>query len=224
MRGKPGTRSRRSPTTDERRRAILDAAVRIFARKGYRMTDVQMVADAAGVGKGTVYRHFGAKRELFAAAVGASMEDIKAKIEQDIAHTDDPVEVIKTVVKACLAYYDANPDAAELIIHERSEFGDGPGLTYLAWRRRYAPQLARRVRQAVERGMARNVAPRAVAEFLSDLLFGVILARKIERRGPKLALRARGICDILLRGILKHEPGRRGSGSSGVKGVRGARR
>jgi len=193
----------RKAATDERCRAVLDGAVRGFARKGYRMTDVQVIADAAGVGKGTVYRHFGTKRELFTAAVNAAIEDLRARIEPKVADMDDPVAAMETVVRSCLAYYAANPDAAELIIHERSEFGDEPGLTYLAWRRRYGPRFAERVREAQRLGLARDVDPRAAAEFVNDLLFGAILARKIGRSGKALASRADGICDMFLRGILK---------------------
>ena len=44
---------------------ILDVAARLFAARGYQNTDVQVVADELGVGKGTVYRYFPSKRELF---------------------------------------------------------------------------------------------------------------------------------------------------------------
>ena len=44
-----------------RDREILCAAIRQFARDGYAQTDVQLIADAVGVGKGTIYRTFGNK-------------------------------------------------------------------------------------------------------------------------------------------------------------------
>ena len=49
--------------------AILREAVHVFARDGFRGTDVQEIADRANVGKGTVYRYFGDKQELFWATV-----------------------------------------------------------------------------------------------------------------------------------------------------------
>ena len=54
--------------TDPRRKAILDAAIQVFAELGYRGTDVQMIADRAGIGKGTVYRNYETKEGLFWAA------------------------------------------------------------------------------------------------------------------------------------------------------------
>ncbi|WP_433518606.1 TetR/AcrR family transcriptional regulator [Nonomuraea sp. CA-143628] len=57
---------RRSPA---KRRAILDAAIQVFTDLGYARASVDAIAAAAGVGKQTVYGHFGDKEQLFLAAV-----------------------------------------------------------------------------------------------------------------------------------------------------------
>ncbi|MET7328897.1 TetR/AcrR family transcriptional regulator [Nonomuraea sp. NPDC005650] len=57
---------RRSPA---KRRAILDAAIKVFTDQGYARASVDAIAAAAGVGKQTVYGHFGDKEQLFLAAV-----------------------------------------------------------------------------------------------------------------------------------------------------------
>jgi TetR/AcrR family transcriptional regulator, mexJK operon transcriptional repressor len=49
--------------------AILDAATGVFLREGYARASVDVIAEAAGVGKQTVYRHFGDKQRLFLAVV-----------------------------------------------------------------------------------------------------------------------------------------------------------
>ncbi len=61
-------------STDERARAaradrILDAATELLLRLGYRRVTVEDVADAAGIGKGTVYLHWRTREELFLAAL-----------------------------------------------------------------------------------------------------------------------------------------------------------
>ncbi|MDO4585497.1 MAG: TetR/AcrR family transcriptional regulator [Planctomycetia bacterium] len=50
---------------DDRRKQILKTAMDVFAEKGFRSTDVQEIADRCSVGKGTVYRHFESKENLF---------------------------------------------------------------------------------------------------------------------------------------------------------------
>src|SRR5688572_20358566 len=57
-------RRRGRPLVDDKRRRILDAALTVFAAKGYHGTSVPDVADAAGVGTGTLYRYFEHKEAL----------------------------------------------------------------------------------------------------------------------------------------------------------------
>ncbi|MEC4019705.1 TetR/AcrR family transcriptional regulator [Streptomyces sp. H27-D2] len=66
MTGSAGRVPRRSPV---KRRSILDAAIEVFSSQGYARTSVDAIAAAAGVGKQTVYGHFGDKERLFLAAV-----------------------------------------------------------------------------------------------------------------------------------------------------------
>src|SRR5438132_597738 len=52
---------------------ILEAAAELFAKHGYADTDTQLLADKLGIGKGTLYRYFPSKRELFLAAADRVM-------------------------------------------------------------------------------------------------------------------------------------------------------
>lgn len=60
---------RRRPAREEVRRALLDAAARVFARQGIDAASIDEVAAAAGFTKGAVYSHFGSKDGLVAALV-----------------------------------------------------------------------------------------------------------------------------------------------------------
>ncbi|MFI5806922.1 TetR/AcrR family transcriptional regulator [Streptomyces sp. NPDC051561] len=53
----------------DKRRAILDAAIRVFAREGYAQAGLDAIAAEAGVAKPTIYNHFGGKETLFREAV-----------------------------------------------------------------------------------------------------------------------------------------------------------
>src|SRR5438105_1854269 len=59
-----GARKRGRPVVDDKRRRILDAALRVFAERGFHGTSVPEVAEAAAVGTGTVYRYFENKEAL----------------------------------------------------------------------------------------------------------------------------------------------------------------
>lgn len=108
--------------------AILDAAIAIFAEKGYRGADVQLIADRVGVGKGTVYRNYGTKEDLFWAAVAEVNARIKRHVseglQRPIAGIADFFRIIAIRFAEC---YEQFPDYMALGLLARSEFlGDSP--------------------------------------------------------------------------------------------------
>jgi TetR/AcrR family transcriptional regulator, repressor of fatR-cypB operon len=74
--GPPPRRRRGRPLVDDKRRRILDAALRVFAERGYHGTAVPEVAAAAKVGTGTLYRYFATKETL----VNEVYRDAKARL------------------------------------------------------------------------------------------------------------------------------------------------
>ena len=66
----------------EKRKQIIKAAIRVFARLGLPNTKMLQVAEAAGIGKGTIYEYFKSKDELFIAAFHAFIEESGAHIER----------------------------------------------------------------------------------------------------------------------------------------------
>ena len=49
----------------DKRRLIIEAAMKIFARDGFHKATISDIAEVAGIGKGTVYEYFNSKTELF---------------------------------------------------------------------------------------------------------------------------------------------------------------
>jgi AcrR family transcriptional regulator len=72
----PETASRREQVREERRQQILDAALEVFSRTGYHVTNVSDIAAQAGVSQGTIYWYFDSKDELFQAALLSAFGDI----------------------------------------------------------------------------------------------------------------------------------------------------
>src|ERR1700691_6346042 len=82
----PG-RDRRSPA---KHAAILKAATEVFLREGYARASVDAIAEAAGVGKQTVYGHFGDKQRLFLAVVEHAHATSSLDPADLITDTGDP--------------------------------------------------------------------------------------------------------------------------------------
>ena len=67
---------------DRRCEEILEAAARLFARRGYSQTETQVLADKLRVGKGTLYRYFSDKEELYLALLERASRQLLAQLEE----------------------------------------------------------------------------------------------------------------------------------------------
>src|SRR5262245_21349203 len=96
---KPQTSEKPRPSNGSDRWAarqdeILDTAAKLFARHGYSETDAQLLADEVHVGKGTLYRYFHSKQDLFLAAADRVMIKLRHRIDGDIASIGEPLDRI----------------------------------------------------------------------------------------------------------------------------------
>src|SRR5438876_457803 len=90
--------------TASRQEEILETAAKLFAKHGYADTDTQLLADTIGVGKGTLYRYFPSKQELFLAAADRVMRKLRLEIDASIAGIEDPLDRIATAIRTYLAF------------------------------------------------------------------------------------------------------------------------
>jgi AcrR family transcriptional regulator len=107
---------------EQRESAILDAARQLFAEQPWDRVTIAEVAIAAGIGKGTVYKHFPSKDALYARLViDRSREDL---LELRALHADSPPqEAMRRVIRRAFEQMLANPIQAQLCLHcDRPEF------------------------------------------------------------------------------------------------------
>jgi AcrR family transcriptional regulator len=76
---------------DERPNELLDAALRIFAERGYGNTRLEDIAAAVGVTKGTIYHYFETKEDLLRQAIEHNHERVFLPLEQGIRDRQGPV-------------------------------------------------------------------------------------------------------------------------------------
>jgi AcrR family transcriptional regulator len=85
---------------DERPNEILDAALAVFAERGYRNTRLEHVGEAAGVTKGAIYHYFANKEELLLRAIEHRREEAFGRIEEVVRDKSAPVSTrIRLVVR-----------------------------------------------------------------------------------------------------------------------------
>jgi AcrR family transcriptional regulator len=100
--------------TDEeilaRKEEILHMATELFAEQGFSDAITQALADRLKLGKGTIYRHFPSKRELFLAAADRVMRKMQEKILEHIAGIDDGLEQVARGINAFLSFFAEHPE------------------------------------------------------------------------------------------------------------------
>jgi AcrR family transcriptional regulator len=71
-------------TGGQRREQILDAAVGVFGRFGFKKTSVDDLAAAAGISKQGLYLHFSSKEEVFLAGLQKYLDDCLSRVQQEL--------------------------------------------------------------------------------------------------------------------------------------------
>jgi len=182
--------------------AILKQAASLFAKHGFTDTDVQWIADALGVSKGTIYRYYPSKEKLFLGAVQEGIGRLKEEIDAARVGITDTLEEIRATAVAYLRFFKKNPQLVELFIQERAEFREKHVPIYFQqkdarralWRERLSRLMAQR--------RIRNVPIEQVIDFWGDLMYGTMFTNHFVGRRKPYAAQARDILDIFFNGIL----------------------
>jgi AcrR family transcriptional regulator len=197
----------------ERREQILDAATELFSEHGYSDAVTQALAERLGVGKGTLYRYFPSKKDLFLAAVDRVVRRCRERLDEATGEAADPLEKVEAGVRAFLTFYAEHPRYVELLVQERALFKDREKSTYFEHRERNVVRWRELYRSLTARGRLRDVPAERVSDVLGDLLYGTIFSNYFGARSPDPEAQARDILDVVFHGILS-DAERRGRRSS----------
>jgi TetR/AcrR family transcriptional regulator, fatty acid metabolism regulator protein len=99
-------KERRSVREESRavyRRAIMDAALRIFGRAGFHDTKIADIAAEAGVATGTLYNYFSSKEEVFQSILDDGRERLSAELERP-AKIEDPLVRLRELVRVLFVF------------------------------------------------------------------------------------------------------------------------
>jgi AcrR family transcriptional regulator len=117
---KQRSRRRRLPA-GERREAILQAALEVFAERGYQAASIDQIARAAGVSKALIYEHFASKQALWASLLETQVAEIFRRLAAGAA-TAEPGEVrLRAGVDAFLAFVEERRGAWRMLFREATD-------------------------------------------------------------------------------------------------------
>jgi AcrR family transcriptional regulator len=111
----------RAPRADAQRnrRRLLETAQHLFATGQFEAATMSEIAQMAGVGKGTLYRHFSDKSALCHALLDEAMHDFQARTLTQLHRPDTPLEKLSWFLCEVVLYVDRN----RLLLSEAAEQG-----------------------------------------------------------------------------------------------------
>lgn len=173
------TNERRSVREESRavyRKAIVDAAMRIFGQTGFHEAKIADIAAAAGVATGTLYNYFTSKDEIFQSILDDGLETLSAALEQRAA-IEDPLERLRECVAVMFSFLDEH--GALFSIHMQlganpMDFKRGDDNRDEAFRLRFLSVLASAIQEAGDR-LRHDYPAEIMAWTLGGLMNGAIL-------------------------------------------------
>ena len=187
----------------DKRERILDAAVRVFAKKGFHATRVSEVAKAAGVADGTIYLYFKSKDELLVSLFEDRVDRLLAFLRTALPEAPTASDKLRRIIELQLGLLEGERDLAEVItvILRQStklmkEYAAPKFMAYL-------DAIARVVAEGQKAGDFRDdVAPHLVARATFGALDGIALTWALGKAEQGALRRASGqLADLMLRGL-----------------------
>jgi TetR/AcrR family fatty acid metabolism transcriptional regulator len=96
----------------DKREAILRAATKVFARKGFFNSKVADIASAAGVADGTVYLYFKSKDDILHSIFDRGMEEFITEGKKEIDQITDPAQKLRRIAELHLEHLGSDRDLA----------------------------------------------------------------------------------------------------------------
>jgi TetR/AcrR family fatty acid metabolism transcriptional regulator len=145
----------KAPPIDKRRQ-ILDAAVRVFARQGFHACRVSDIADEAGVAYGLVYHYFDSKDQVLNELFSERWSLLLAAIDEVDAQSISAREKLDSVARFIIESYRYDPELMKVIVVEVTRAANSFGRTHLPEIRRAYESIARIVEGAQNDGTFRT--------------------------------------------------------------------
>ncbi len=183
---------------------ILEAARKVFGKKGFDQTTVDDIAATAGVAKGTLYLYFRSKREIYLEALKEGVVALQEETDRRMASCHSAAEKIRAFIGTRVKYCEENRDFFRIYYSEFANFyvplapsAKGMRELYL----RQAKKLEAVLEQAVKQAEIRDICPHSTALRLYDMTLGLIAQRLLGWSKADVEKDIESLLDLLWRGI-----------------------
>jgi TetR/AcrR family transcriptional regulator, cholesterol catabolism regulator len=170
---RPPKRTRGRPSIPFLHETILRHAGDLFAKNDFARVSVDEIALRSGVGKGSVYRQFGSKEELYATVVIEGFKHLQKEIRSALSGAASTRDQIETVVRHTLTYFWTRRQFFALL-HDPTALPATLARSYLKQRLELSKMISAILVEGIEGGALRaDLDTRIVAESLLGMLRGI---------------------------------------------------
>jgi len=193
----------RSIASEEKRRLILAAAVRVFARSGYHTSRVGDIAEEAGVAHGLLYHYFASKEELLETVFRETWSELLEAFARVEESQEPASEQLRQVAAILLRSWRRDPDLVRVLVREVGRSQTLPS------RVEEIGQVFRAIERIVERGQAEgelrgDLEPRLASWIfygaIEEILTGWVLGQ-LDDSDEEVAAAERAVVDVVVGGL-----------------------
>jgi TetR/AcrR family transcriptional regulator, fatty acid metabolism regulator protein len=193
--------ARDNKTTDKRGR-ILDAAIKMFAERGFHTATVAEIARAAGVADGTIYLYFKSKEDLLLRLFDEKMTELLAEAKDELSREKSAPDKLRRFIQLHLLLVERNPDLASVLIVELRQSAQFLKAADRAKLAAYVDLIAEVVRAGQESGeLSQAISPATVKRAVFGALDELALGWLLSGRRTSLKKTAAEVADWLVRGL-----------------------
>ena len=157
-------------TREVTREKLLEAAEKVFARKGYYEAAVDEIVERSGTSKGSVYFHFPNKESLLLAVMDHLGERLLLRVERSIARVSDPTQRLDVALTTSLEILTKHRTLAKLLLSK----GVGMGSAFARKRTELFARYASLIESLLNRALASRDAPQPNTEVVAYAWLGAI--------------------------------------------------
>jgi len=185
--------------SEETRTAILRCASEVFAERPFHEVLVENVSSRLGIGKGTLYRYFSSKEELYFASIAQGVEEMDDAVA-DVIRGNKPLETaIEAITRTVIGYFWERRDFFVLFHRHESKLEPGERAEWKRVNEQHVDMVGSLIARELENSGRNGVDSRLAAEMLYGMIRSVCLQRREEDSVDKLAAL---VTRIFLRGVL----------------------
>ena len=196
-------RTKKDIVTAFRCSEILEAARKIFAKKGFRGVTVDQIAEAAGLAKGTLYQYYTSKQEIYLAALRHGVTELMEQTRQKVEAAQGIRLKLEAFIRTRLNYMEENRDFFGVY---HAEFGN---ITHLASMNKEFRVLYQRQLQFLESvlldalrcGEIRSTSIETAATVIYEGTRGLMLRRMLGWSNTTVEQDIESLVSILWKGI-----------------------